>query len=587
MPETSYRPFVEQLGDALLVFAAVEATTAISERRPLHALRGANRWALLAIPLVAFLLIFFVFPTMTILVRSFTTLDPPETALFDNYSWFFESSTNLVVLRRTMVTALMITGICLVVGYPYAYLMTVVGPRMRAVLLGIVIVAGFTSFMVRNYAWLVILQNTGPLNDGIEAVGFGRVEFIGNTSGVVVAFTQILLPLMILPLYATMRGIDRRLLMAGASLGAPPVRRFLSIHLPLALPGILAGSLLVFVLCVGFYITPAMIGSPTNALFSQLMQTQVSPLLAWGHAGAMAVVLTLVTLALMVCFALLARRWRVPEQEGGELGLVGEEREGRFSAGRIALYVVGALIAIWLIAPMLVVFPQSFAGEKSIVFPPDSWSTQWYDNLFTNPTWTDALLRSIGVAVVTTIVSVVLGVTGALALVRGRFPGKSLLAGLTAIPLILPLVIYSVGVYAVFLDWRLVGTFQGFVVAHTALAVPFVVVVVASALRTFDTRLEDAASSLGASRPRVFATVTLPILMPAVLTGALFAFLVSFDEILASIFISSPTVSTLPVEMYRSVPAGRRPNDRRRCLGDCDRDHRPHARHMAGEEVLP
>ncbi|MGH2500738.1 MAG: ABC transporter permease subunit, partial [Candidatus Limnocylindria bacterium] len=488
--------------------------------------------------MIAFLCVFFIYPTLTILVRSVTHLDPPEVAALDNFAWFFENSTNLVVLRRTLLTAFLITGICLLVGYPYAYLMTVVSARMRALLLGIVIVSGFTSFMVRNYAWLVILQSTGPLNDVIEALGFSRVEFIGNTKGIVIAFTQILLPLMILPLYATMRGIDRRLLMAGASLGAPAWKRFLSIHVPLSLPGILAGSLLVFVLTMGFYITPALIGSPTNALFSQLMQIQVTPLLAWGHAGAMAAVLTAVTLGLLGLFALLARHWRVPEQEGGDLGLARDEPDARFSLGRVALYFAGGLTSIWLIAPMLVVFPMSLTGEQSIAFPPESWSTRWYENFFSDPTWTDSLVRSIGVAIVTTVLATALGFLGALALVRGRFPGKTVLAGVFAIPLILPLVIYAVGVYAVFLNWQLVGTFQGFVAAHTALAVPFVVIVVGSALRTFDIRLEDAAASLGANRIRAFATVTLPVLLPGILVGALFAFLVSFDEVLASVFIS-------------------------------------------------
>ncbi|HEX2097288.1 MAG TPA: ABC transporter permease, partial [Solirubrobacterales bacterium] len=233
-----------------------------------------DRWSLLALPLVAFLGFFFVLPTLTVLLRSVTDFSPPEVSGLDNYSWFFDSSTNLVVLRRTLVTAFAVTAICLLVGYPYAYLLTTVGARTRAFLLGVVVIAGFTSFMVRNYAWLVILQDNGPLNDAIAALGLGRVEFVGSDLGVAIVFTQILLPLMVLPLYATMRGIDRRLLMAGESLGAPPVRRFLSVYLPLSLPGVLAGCLLVFVLTLGFYVTPALIGSPTNALYSQLMQIQ-------------------------------------------------------------------------------------------------------------------------------------------------------------------------------------------------------------------------------------------------------------------------------------------------------------------------
>jgi putative spermidine/putrescine transport system permease protein len=518
-----------------------------------------DRWSLLALPLVAFLCLFFLFPTLTILLRGVTDFSPPEAGGLDNFGWFFESSTNLVVLRRTLVTGVAVTAICLLVGYPYAYLLTTVGPRARALLLGVVVVAGFTSFMVRNYAWLVILQDNGPLNDAIAALGLGRVDFIGSDLGVAIVFTQILLPLMVLPVYATMRGIDRRLLMASASLGARPVSRFFSVYLPLSLPGVLAGCLLVFVLTLGFYVTPALIGSPTHALYSQLMQIQVSQLLAWGHVGAMALVLTVVTLALLAACAAAARRWRVPEQEGGTLGLHRPDGGWRSSAGRLLLWGGCAVTVAGLLAPMLVVFPQSFAGEASIAFPPDSWSTRWYSNFFSDPIWTDSLLRSLGVGVVSTALATVLGCMAALALVRGSFPGKAAVGGLIVTPMVLPLVVFAVGVYAVFLEWRLVGTFEGFVLAHTALAVPLVVVIVGAGLRSFDTRLEDAAASLGASRAKAMATVTLPVLMPSILTAALFAFLTSFDEVLASVFIASPTVSTLPVEMYRSVLRGADP----------------------------
>lgn len=515
-----------------------------------------NAWAALVLPLLVFLIVFFAYPAVVILVRSFTNFLPPDHAGLDNYRWFFDTPTNLVVLKRTLIAGAGVAAICLLFGYPYAYLMTLVSARTRMIMLGIVIIAGFTSFMVRNYAWLVILQDNGPINNALHALGLGRIEFIGTTTGVYIAYAQILLPLMILPLYATMRGIDRRLMKAAANLGASPLSRFFTVYLPLSVPGVLAGSLLVFVLTLGFYVTPNLIGSPTHALFSQLMTIQISQLLAWGHAGAMAVVLVAVTFLILGVFALLARRWRVPEQEAGDLGLVEEDTPDGLTLGRGALNAVGVLVAIWLIAPMLIVFPQSFAGIRTLEFPPPSWSTQWYHNLFTNPEWSDTMVRSIEVAVLVTIISVVLGTLAALGLVRGRFPGKVLVSSLIATPLIMPLVVFAIGTYALFLRWHITGSLEGFVPAHTALAVPFVVVLVTVGLRTFDERLEAAAVSLGASRVRAMLTVTLPLLMPSILTGALFAFLTSFDEILTSFFISTATVSTLPVQMYSSVIRG-------------------------------
>ncbi len=220
---------------------------------------------------------------------------------------------------------------------------------------------------------------------------------------------------------------------------------------------------------------------------------------------------------------------------------------------RIVLVLVAVLVAIWLVAPMLVVLPMSFTGAKSFNFPPDSWSTRWYAEFFSNPAWLDAVRNSALVAATVTVVATVLGTAASFALVRGRIPGRGIIQTLILAPMIVPVVIVAIGIYAVFLQWRLTGSFVGFVLAHTVLAVPFVVVTVSTALRTFDSRLEMAAASLGAGRIGTFRQVTLPLIAPGVLTGALFAFVTSFDEVVISLFLVSPTFRTLPVEMYSSV----------------------------------
>ena len=164
----------------------------------------------------------------------------------------------------------------------------------------------------------------GPINDVLATLGFGRVELAGTTAGVVIAMAQIFAPLMILPLYANMQGIDRRLLGAAQSLGASPFSAFRRAYFPLSLPGILAGSLLVFVLTLGFFITPTLVGSPQNALVSQLVVTQVDQLLAFGRAGAMSVILLAITLLLVAVVALGSRR-RVDLASGHGGGGLGED----------------------------------------------------------------------------------------------------------------------------------------------------------------------------------------------------------------------------------------------------------------------
>lgn len=221
--------------------------------------------------------------------------------------------------------------------------------------------------------------------------------------------------------------------------------------------------------------------------------------------------------------------------------------------GRPVLWVFCGLVGFWLVAPALIVLPLSFTGQASLVFPPRSWSLRWYANFFGDPAWIGAFWTSIQVAVLVTVVSTVIGTAAAVGLTQGR--GRAVVAANALIlsPMIVPGIVFAIGSYATFLALRMVGSLGGFVMAHTVLALPFVVIPVAARLRGFDRRLELASASLGAGRWATFRQVTLPLVAPGVLAGALFAFVTSFDEVVVSLFIQSPYLQTLPVKMYSSV----------------------------------
>ena len=220
---------------------------------------------------------------------------------------------------------------------------------------------------------------------------------------------------------------------------------------------------------------------------------------------------------------------------------------------RITLAVFCGLVGAWLLAPMLIVLPMGFTDRRSLSFPPTGWSLEWYRNFFSSDEWYGALLTSLEIAVLVTLLATLLGTASAFALVRGRFPGRAAINALLLAPLVVPVVIVAIAVFAAFLRWRLSGTVAGFVLAHTALAIPFVIITVTSSLRTFDVRLELAAANLGASPLRTFRQVTLPLILPGVLSGALFAFITSFDEVVVALFLQSSDVRTLPVQMFTSV----------------------------------
>lgn len=217
------------------------------------------------------------------------------------------------------------------------------------------------------------------------------------------------------------------------------------------------------------------------------------------------------------------------------------------------LWLPAVLTAAWLVLPALVVVPMSLTETRSFRFPPTSFSLRWYEEFFTNPVWIGSLQASISIAVQTTILSVLIGTAAAFGIVRGRFPGKRLIEVFGLAPLIVPIVVFGLGSYALFLRWGLVGTPLGFVAAHTVLAVPYVIVTVSAALRVLNTDMERAAAVLGANPLQTFLRITLPAIRGGVVAGALFSFVTSFDEVVVSLFISNPRLRTLPVEMYSSV----------------------------------
>ncbi len=220
---------------------------------------------------------------------------------------------------------------------------------------------------------------------------------------------------------------------------------------------------------------------------------------------------------------------------------------------RLLLGLTCLLIAIWLVAPTLVVIPMSFADKKSLAFPPTGFSLQWYENFFTNPQWFGSLVTSAKVAVMVALVATVIGTMAAIGIERMKSRTGGLIRAVLITPMIVPGVVLAVGVYAVYLDTQLVGTWTGYVLAHTLLAIPFVVIAVGANLAVFDARLEVAAASLGASRLKTFFTITLPLILPGILSGALFAFVTSFDEVIVSLFITSPQLKTLPVQIFSSM----------------------------------
>lgn len=211
------------------------------------------------------------------------------------------------------------------------------------------------------------------------------------------------------------------------------------------------------------------------------------------------------------------------------------------------------LVIIWLIAPVLVIIPLGFSDAQSFKFPPDGWSLRWYAKFFSDPAWSSTLLNSLLIAFLVMIVTTVVGTAAAYALDRGNLPGKNVISALLLAPMIVPGIVTAVALLGVFIRWNLTGTLLGFVLAHTMIALPFTFVAVMASLRSFDRRLERVSISLGGGPWYTFRRVTLPLVMPGVLSGAVFAFVTSLDEVVIALYLQTPDLRTLPVQMFNSV----------------------------------
>ena len=221
--------------------------------------------------------------------------------------------------------------------------------------------------------------------------------------------------------------------------------------------------------------------------------------------------------------------------------------------GRAFLTIFVSVILAFLIIPTLIVIPMSIGTSPYIEFPPKGFTFKWYVDYVSDPEWMDATFFSIRVAAATAITATTIGTLAAIALVRGNLPFKGFVQGLTLSPMIMPHIVIAIALYLLFAPLRLNGNFFGFLIAHTMLAAPYVVITVTASLQRFDHTLELAALNCGASRTRAFFSVVLPNILPGVTAGGVFAFLASFDEATVAFFISGIGGKTISRKMFEDI----------------------------------
>lgn len=531
--------------------------------------------AALLVPALMFFLVAYVWPLGALLYDSF---ESGGRFTVTNHIKNLASPAFHAILLRTLQMSLMVAVLCLLVGYPLAYALSKLKGTLVAFLLLLVTIPYVTSILIRTYAWIVILSGSGIVNKTMMSLGIIEtpLQLVFNQLGVYVGMVQVQLPLMIFPLYAVLTKIDHSLAPAAYGLGSSPASAFWHVTLPLSFPGIASGFTLVFLSCLGFYVTPALLGGTGEYMLAQGISVRVLTLGDFDSASTQAASLLVVVIVL---FLLFRRRIGVELDEGerrparehdagsglrhwpAALEWVAAAFGGWLSsigvlaswARRLLLWPLAVMTLLFLTAPLLVVIPLAFSDAAYLTFPPPGYSLRWFHEFFDNQQWIDAAIFSARTAVLATALSLAIGVPAAFAIVRRGFSGRIGVYLLLISPLVVPHVVVAVALFFQLAPAGMSGTTIAFIISYTLIGIPYVVVVCIAGLRRFDRTLEMAAASLGASPAIVLRTVTLPLLLPSLVSAGLFAFIVGFDDVVFGLFLSGANSTPLPIRMWDDI----------------------------------
>lgn len=281
-------------------------TTATGTVRPVR-----SRNFALTVPALLLLVVFFILPVVSLLLRS---VMEPEPGL-DNYRALLGSTTYLKIFLNTFSVSALVTVVTLAIGFPVAWALAIMPSRWASIVFAILLLSMWTNLLTRTYAWMVLLQRTGVINKTLMALGLisEPLPLVNNLVGVTIGMTYIMLPFIILPLYGVIRKIDPAILQAAALCGATRWQALTRVLIPLATPGMVSGALMVFVMSLGYFVTPALLGGTANMMLAELIAQFVQSLVNWGMGGAAALVLLVVTLTL---YAVQLRLFGTARMEG-------------------------------------------------------------------------------------------------------------------------------------------------------------------------------------------------------------------------------------------------------------------------------
>lgn len=471
--------------------------------------------------------------------------------------------TFVALLGRTFAITAAGTLACLLLGLPVAYtLATRVSDARKPLVLLCFVVPYWTSFLLRTFAWRVVLSANGPLASSLAAVGVldGPLAVLDTSSAVLFGVVYNYLPLMILPLFVAFDRVDPRLRDASRDLGAGSWATFRLVSWPLAMPGIAAGCLLVFIPLAGEYVTPAILGGVRGMMAGSLIASQFLEARDWALGAAQAVLLVAAILTVAGAPSAIGRvlRTRRPASVGAQGAMSshggGTSHRGGRRASR-ALWAWTAIVGVLLYLPLILMAVFSFNDNRFLL----RWSgfgLDGYREALANVAVWGAFQTSLLVAAASAVVAVTLGGLAGVAMAHDSGRWRGAFGALIGFVLVAPEIVVGIASLMAFVavgvdsgTWRLL-------LSHSVFSTALVTMVVRARAEGLSPALEDAAADLGASPGRVFWDVTLPLLRPALLAGGCLAFTFSLDDVVLSAFVGTAGSVTLPVYIFSALRTG-------------------------------
>lgn len=413
---------------------------------------------------------------------------------------------------------------------------------MRPLLLFLLIVPFWTNSLIRIYGLKIFLSTKGYLNEFLLWLGVidTPIRIMFTPSAVIIGLVYILLPFMVMPLYSSIEKLDRPLLEAAKDLGASKLQTFIRIIIPLTMPGIIAGCLLVMLPAMGLFYVSDLMGGAKNLLIGNVIKSQFLNIRDWPFGAATSITLTLVMGLMLLIY------WRAARllNKGGA-GMIGRLLRGGFMT---AIYA-------YLYIPIIILIVNSFNRSRFGI----NWqgfTTDWYSLLMNNDSLLQAAQHSLTMAVLSATFATLIGSLTAVALYRYRFRGKPFVSGMLFVVMMSPDIVMAISLLVLFM---LIGVQLGFwslLFSHITFCLPFVVVTVYSRLKGFDVRMLEAAKDLGASEMTILRKIILPLALPAVAAGWLLSFTLSMDDVVVSSFVTGPGYEILPLKIYSMVKVG-------------------------------